>query len=399
MVEAGLSAAVVLTEIKDRQLKPFTLQDSKGGTISGTIPLNSRPVLSAGGFQVHARQPFHLGSERLSIGPEAAYGLSWGPSYSGMSWSLVADTAVNFLNGNARISAKLGYGGYKVESDSTFPETRHGFKLGLEGAMRLLADLDFVSQVGVTLTPDGPQTIATFGFQWLFNRRSEPPVDLDGSLGRQSVTAALQLLDRLDRMYYVPNAMAEVSVGGTLSDRLQTLMGITSAYINNDVFATLPPIDQELAKVLVALDSASNNGMRAAMLYPYRVRMRDFKEKRHMEVLKLGREFLEEIEQRQCHKAAELAESRDPEAAGKILEKCIENLTVIGRLFATLEPVLPPIGKVDVAGLQRKTVCLLKAEGCTIDIDPGKTVPAVQKRLKAAGGGVDADGATGKKPR
>lgn len=400
MVEAGVSAAAVFTEVKDRQLKPFNLKDSAGNPLSGVIPLNSRPVLGAGGFQVSARQPFHFASDRYSVAPEATYGLAWGPDYSTMFWSLAADTSFNFLNGNARISAKLGYGGYKVESNATFPEMRHGFKAGLEGAMRLASNLNFVSQAGVTQTSDGPQTIVTFGAQWLFDLRPEPPVDLDGSVGRQSLTVATQLLDNMDRVYYTPNAMAEVSVGSgdAIVDRLLALSSIALAFIKGESYATLPAIDDALVKVQVALDFAANNGIKAITLSPYRKRIRDFKETRYVEILKHTQEILNEIEHKQCHKAAALADSGDYEFAGKTLKACAENLKMVQALSTTLEPVLPPMGKVEVTTLQRKLNCLLKAEECTSDLDPEKTVPAIQKKIKAAGNDAEAAPKTERAP-
>lgn len=383
MVEAGVSATAVFTEIPNRQVKAFNIKDANGGVISGAIPLNSRPVLGAGGFQVHARQPFHVASDRFSIGPEATYGLAWG-SYSSMAWSLGADASANLLNGNARISGKLGYGGYKIESNASFPETRHGFKLGLEGAFRLLDDLNFVSQAGVTLTPDGPQTVVTFGAQWLFNKRPEPPVVLDGSLGRQSMAVAEQLLDHMDNIYHIPNAMAEVSVGAasSLTDRLLALNSIAMAFISGEGYATLPALDEELAKVQVALDNASNNGIRNNTISPQRRRVREFKERRFMEILKLAQETLDEIEHGQCHKASDLVDSGDPEAAARALTACADNLAIVQSLCTKLDPVLPPIGKVDASTVQRKVACLLRGDECTSDIDTEKIVPAVKKRLK-----------------
>lgn len=390
MVEASVSATAVFTEVKDRQLKPFALKDSAGNPLSGVIPLNSRPVLGAGGFQTSARHPFNFADDRFSIAPEGTFGLAWGSNYATMFWSATADVSTHFLNGNARIAGKLGYGGYKVESDTMFSETRHGLKIGMEGAVRLIGDLNFVSQAGVTLTPDGPQTLVTFGAQWLFNRRPEPPVDLDGSLGRQSMAVAEQQLDHLERIYFIPNAMAEVTVGpsDSITDRLLTLSSITMALLKGEGYATLPSVDDELVKIQVALDNASNNGIKANIFSPYRKRVRDFKEVRYTEILKLTQGILDEIEHKQCHKAAELADAGDNELAGRTLAKCAESLGMMQTLSTTLEPVLPPLGKVDVSTLQRKIACLLKAENCTSDIDPEKTVPAIQKRIKAAGGAV-----------
>lgn len=399
MVEVGASAAAVFTEVKDRQLKSFNLKDSGGNPISGVIPLSSRPVLGAGGFQVSARQPFYFASNRYSISPEATYGLAWGSNYSTMFWALTANTSVNFLNGNASISGKLGYGGYKVESNSTFPETRHGLNVGLEGAVRLAADLNFVSQAGVTLTSDGPQTLVTFGAQWLFNKRPEPPVVLDDSVGRQSLTIAEQQLNRMDHLYHINSAMAEVSVGSgdSIIDRLLALSSITMAYTKGENYATLPSIDDELAKATVALEMASNNGIKATTLSPYRKRFRDFKEIRYMEILKMTMEILGEIEIKQCNKASELA-AGDHELAGKTLTSCAESLTMVQTLATKLEPVLPPVGKVEVSTMQRKVSCLLKAENCSSDMDAEKTVPAIQKRIKAAGGDVSGEPKAVKEP-
>lgn len=393
MVEAGVSGAAVFTEVRDRQVKAFSFTDSNGGVVSGSIPLNSRPVLGAGGFQVHARQPFHMASDRFSIGPEATYGLSWGSHYSSMSWSMAADASINVLNGGARISGKLGYGGYKVESNSTFPETRHGVKAGLEGAIRLLSSLDFVSQAGVILTPEGPQTLITFGAQWLFNKRPEPPVELDGSLGRQSMYIAEQKLNDMERAYYIPRAMTELSMGpdGTVIDRLIALSGISTALVRNDIFATLPAVDDELAMVVVAIDNASNNGVKASLLSPLRKLAREFKAKRYAEIVHVTRGLVDETERLYCRKASDLAGTDKSDAASKALDACVENLGTLQTLLSMLESILPPAVREDATTLQLRLDCLLKANRCTSDFDPTRTVPAMQRRIKPNGNRTEED--------
>lgn len=383
MVEVGALGTVVFTEVKDRQLKPFSLTDSAGNPLSGVLPLNSRPVLGAGGFQLSARESYHFRSDRFSFSPEGTYGMAWGSTYSTLFLSLTGNTAVNFANGNARIIAKAGYGLNKISSNTADVEVRQGVKLGLEVAFRVTTGFDLSTQVGVILTPDGPQTTMGFGLQWLSNNRPVPPTELDGSLGRQSLATAAQQLDHMDHIYAAAHAMAEMGVGpkDAPTDQLLTLNGITSAFINNESYASIPPINDELAKAGLLLDNASNAGVNISLLSPYRRRINDFKEIKYTEILKFAQELLDAVEQKQCHKAAELVESGDYELAKTTLTTCIENLTMLQALSNKLEPVLSPLGKVEVATLQRKMTCLLKAEKCTNDIDPEKTIPAIQKKI------------------
>lgn len=174
MVDAGISAVGVFTEVKDRQLKPFSFKDSGGQSRSGVFPLHSRPVLGGGGFQVNAQQSFYLASGRFSIAPRVASGMAWSPNYSTLFWSVTTNPSLHLLDDKARVTAMLGYGGYTVEGGTTAPEIRHGFNGGIELAIRVARRLDLTTRVTTTLTGDGPQTIVGLGLNWLFSDLPSP---------------------------------------------------------------------------------------------------------------------------------------------------------------------------------------------------------------------------------
>lgn len=169
-----MSAVGAFTEVKDRQLKPFSIKDSSGQTISGVFPLNSRPVLGGGGFRVNARHPWSLIPSRISIAPGVDYGMAWAPKFSTLFWSATANLSFHLLDDKARVAAILGYGGYTVESDSTAKETRHGVNGGVELAIRVARRLDLATRVTTTLTGDGPQTIVGLGLNWFFSDLPPP---------------------------------------------------------------------------------------------------------------------------------------------------------------------------------------------------------------------------------
>lgn len=174
MVDVGMSAVGVFTEVKDRQLKPFNLKDSSGQPISGVFPLNSRPVLGGGGFRVNARHPWSLIPGLFSIAPGVDYGMAWAPNYSTQFWSATANPSLHLLDDKARVTAILGYGGYTVEGSATAQETRHGFNGGVELAIRVARRLDLATRVTTTLTGDGPQTIVGLGLNWFFSDLPAP---------------------------------------------------------------------------------------------------------------------------------------------------------------------------------------------------------------------------------
>ncbi len=383
MAEVGVSAVAAFTEVTDRRLNPFNFKDSNGKPVSGVIPLNSRPVLGAGGFDVNIRQPF--GAGRLSIAPEGTFGLGWSPNYSTMYWSATANAALNLGNGNARVIAKVGYGGYKVESDTAAPEVRHGAKLALELAYRLSSDFDLSSQLGVTVTPDGPQTLAGIGLRWLFDKRPQPPVDLDGSLGRQTLAYAEQILDQLEATATLPQLMETAAVGpaAALNDRLAVLAQMTHYFAEDTSYTLLSDVFAKLDKVKTALNHASNIDVSSYLSanIPLHQRMTRFKENQLAALFKYLTGILDEVQVKQCTKAATYLEDGDMDSAQNAVSSCAEKLTTLQTLFTKLSPLLTPVGQIDASTAQRKILCLLKAQDCTSDLDPQKTVPAMQKRL------------------
>lgn len=386
MAEVGVSGVGLFTEVNNQQQFPFALKDSNGKTVSGVIPLNSRPVLGDGGFEVTLRHPFHTGSGRFSVLPEGSYGLGWGPYYSTMFWSLGADAALNFGNGGTRLIAKAGYGGYKVEVSNLPSATRHGAKVALELATRLFeSNFDLSAQFGTTLTPDGPQTTFGLGLRWLFDKRPQPPVDLDGSLGRQAIAFAEQILDQLEAAATIPQIMTEAAAGtsASLYDRLSALSQMVSFFADGTNHLALFDVFNKLDKAKKALDHANDTGLRfLEFISPVSKRVERFKENRLTEIFQHLAGILDEVQAKQCNKAAAYLEDGDTDAAKNSVETCAGNLTTLQTLFTKLTPLLTPARQIDASTAQRKVLCLLKTQECTNDIDPQKTVPEMQKRLK-----------------
>lgn len=177
-----MSAVGTFTEVKDRQLKPFSLKDSSGQSISGIFPLNSRPVLGGGGFRVNARHPWFLIPSRFSMAPGVDYGMAWAPQVSTLFWSATTTLSLHLLDDKARVAAIVGYGGYTVEGGATANETRHGFNGGAELAIRVARRLDLATRVTTTLTGEGPQTIVGAGLNWFFSAPPPPAPEKDVSL-------------------------------------------------------------------------------------------------------------------------------------------------------------------------------------------------------------------------